>query len=123
MTNKMLGYRWVIWYYIRMLTYFDECYDGGHSYLILGVLYNPSVGKIHNDFLKRKRDEKYFKTDGTVQEIKYNYCVNTKRFRVARGAVDCFRDSSSFFRAIVIDQRPNQVSIWISSGEPMNPRI
>jgi len=89
-----------------MLTYFDECYDCNHSYLILGALYNPSVEEIHKDFLQRKQDEKYLKTDGTVQEIKYYYCVNSKRFRVARGAVDCFKESSSFFRAIVIDQSP-----------------
>ncbi len=69
MVSWEFGHSWVLWYYIRMLTYFDECYDGNHSYLILGVLYNPEVGKIHKDFLKRKRDEKYFKIDGTVQEI------------------------------------------------------
>ena len=86
-----------------MLTYFDECYDGNHSYLILGALYNPRAKQIHKDFLKKKRDERYFKADGTVQEIKYNYCNNSKRFRIARGAVDCFKDSTSFFRGVVVD--------------------
>jgi len=105
-----------------MLTYFDECYDYNHSYLILGALYNPSVGKVHEDFLKRKQDEKYFKTDGTLQEIKYNYCVNNKRFRVARGAVDCFKESSSFFRAIVIDQRPQSGFNLDFFGRPDEPK-
>lgn len=89
-----------------MLTYFDECYDGTHSYLILGALFNPSTKQIHKDFLHAKWDEKYSKCDGSVQEIKYYYCTNSKRLRVAKRAVDCFQNSQSFFRAIVIDQRP-----------------
>lgn len=105
-----------------MLVYFDECYDGNHSYLILGALYNPRTDKIHRDFLKRKRDAKYFKTDGTAQEIKYNYCINSKRFRVARGAVDCFKESSSFFRAIVIDQRPQSGFNLDFFGKPDEPK-
>lgn len=119
----MLGHHLVVWYYVRVLTYFDECYDGNHSYLILGALFNPKPKEIHKDFLKIKRDEKYFKTDGTVQEIKYNYCVDSKRFRVARGAVDCFKGSSSFFRAIVIDQRPQSgfnLDFFGRSDEPKN---
>ncbi len=122
MTNQMLGHSWIVWYSIRMLTYFDECYYGNPSYLILGVLYNPSVGKVHEDFLKRKQDEKYFKTDGTLQEIKCNYCVNSKRFRVARLAVDCFKESSSFFRAIVIDQRPQSGFNLDFFGRPDEPK-
>jgi len=118
----MFGCHWVVWDYVPMLTYFDECYDGGHSHLILGALYNPSVEKVHKDFLKRKQDEKYFKTDGTLQEIKYNYCVNSKRFRVARGAVDCFKESSSFFRAIVIDQRPQSGFNLDFFGRPDEPK-
>jgi hypothetical protein len=118
----MFRCHWVVWYYIRMLTYFDECYDGNHSYLILGALYNPSVGKVHENFLKRKQDEKYFKTDGTSQEIKYNYCVNNKRFRIARSAVDCFKESSSFFRAIVIDQRPQSGFNLDYFGRPDEPK-
>ena len=39
------------------------------------------------------------------QEIKYTECYNRKRLRVAIAAVDCFKDSSSYFRAIVVDQR------------------
>ncbi len=105
-----------------MLTYFDECYDGNHSYLILGALYNPRPKQIHRDFLKRKREEKYFKTDGTVQEIKYSYCVDSKRFCVARLAVDCFKESSSFFRAIVIDQRPQSGFNLDFFGRPDEPR-
>jgi len=89
-----------------MLTYFDECYDGAHSYLILGALFNPSIKTIHKDFLHAKQDERYFKHDGSVREIKYNYCVNRKRLRVAKRAVDCFQNSQSFFRAIVVDQSP-----------------
>ncbi len=122
MNKQMFGCHWVVWYYVRMLIYFDECYDCNHSYLVLGALYNPNVRKVHEDFLKRKRDERYFKTDGTVQEIKYNYCVNNKRLHVAKGAVDCFKESSSFFRAIVIDQHPQSGFNLNFFGRPDEPK-
>ena len=106
MIDEMFWQSWAVWYYVRMLTYFDECYDGGHWYLILGALFNPNSKKIHRDFLRKKQDERYFKKDGSVQEIKYTECYNRKRLRVAIAAVDCFKNSSSYFRAIVVDQRP-----------------
>lgn len=88
-----------------MLIYFDECYDGAHQFLILGALFNPKPKKIHRDFLKEKQNQNYIRPDGTAQEIKYNYVTNHKRYNVAKKAIDCFFNSQSFFRAIVIDQR------------------
>lgn len=106
MNNQKFWSPWAVWYYIRMLTYFDECYDGGRNYLILAALFNPNIKKIHKDFLRAKQGKRYFKADGSVQEIKYSYCNNPERYSVAQKAVDCFVDSQSFFRAIVIDQHP-----------------
>lgn len=89
-----------------MLTTFDECYDNDHDYLILAALFNPSHRSIHKAFLKAKRDIGYINADGSAKEIKYSYCNSRKRFEIATKAVDCFKDGKSFFRAIVIDQRP-----------------
>lgn len=89
-----------------MLTTFDECYDNKHTYLILGALFNPNPPKIHRKFLIAKRVKGYIKNDGTVKEIKYTYCSNHYRYSIAKRAVDCFIDSESSFRAIVIDQSP-----------------
>lgn len=86
--------------------FFDECYDQKHDYLILGALFNPEPHKIHRIFRQEKRDRYYLSRDGTVKEIKYTLCSNHYHCRVAKCAVDCFVDSSSSFRAIVVDQRP-----------------
>ncbi len=97
----------VVWYYEYVTTvFFDECYDGGHNYLILGALFNPEPHKIHRIFRQEKRDRSYFNSDSTAKEIKYSLCNNRLRCQVAKCAVDCFMVSSSSFRAIVIDERP-----------------
>lgn len=105
-----------------VLTFFDECYDDNHSYLILGALFNPKPKKIHRDFLQAKWNERYIKRDGTAREIKYSMCVDTKRYKVAQKAVDCFKDSQSFFRAIVIDQRPQSGFNLDFFGQPNEPK-
>lgn len=87
--------------------FFDECYDERHNYLILGALFNPEPHKIHRIFRLEKRDRNYLNRDGTVKEIKYSLCSDHYRCGVAKCAVDCFVDSSSSFRAIVIDQSPD----------------
>ncbi len=89
-----------------MLTNFDECYDNAHNYLILGALFNPRHKIIHRAFVKAKRDAGYVNPDGTVREIKYALCSDSKRYKIAKLAVDCFINSDSFFRAVVVDQRP-----------------
>lgn len=89
-----------------MLVTFDECYDNNHTYLILGALFNPNPGRIHNDLLTAKRSKGYLKSDGAAKEIKYVYASTHYLYTVAAAAVDCFADSQSFFRAIVVDQRP-----------------
>lgn len=113
---------WIVWYYVRVLTYFDECYDDNHSYLILGALFNPEPKKLHNDFLQAKRNKRYIKKDGTAKEIKYSNCNDHKRYKVAQSAVDCFKDGQSFFRAIVIDQRPQSGFNLDFFGRPDEPK-
>ena len=105
-----------------MLTYFDECYDSNHSYLILGALFNPKPKKIHRDFLRAKRNKNYVNADGSPREIKYSYCVERKRYIIAQKAVDCFRDSQSFFRAIVVDMRPESGFNLDFFGKPNEPK-
>ena len=111
-----------MWYYVRVKTYFDECYDGNRSYLILGALLNPKPKKIHRAFLEAKRGENYLTANGTAKEIKYSYCTNHKRYSVAQKAVDCFVDSQSFFRAIVVDQRPQSGFNLDFFGRPDEPK-
>lgn len=89
-----------------MLTTFDECYDSDHNYLILGALFNPRPKDIHREFLQAKLDKGYVGADGSIKEIKYSYCNSRKRYIIAAKGVDCFKNSQSFFRAIVIDQQP-----------------
>jgi len=122
MISQVFWHSWMVWYYICVLTYFDECYDGNHNYLILGALFNPKPKKIHRDFLQAKRNKKYIKKDGTAKEIKYSTCIDAKRYKVAQRAVDCFNDNESFFRAIVIDQRPKADFNLDFYGRPDEPK-
>ena len=89
-----------------MIVYFDESYDGEHNFLILGAIFNPRSKTIHKSFLAAKRDLGYVDSNDTVKEIKYSYCSTNYLAKVASRGVDCFAESDSWFRAIVVDQRP-----------------
>lgn len=89
-----------------MLTTFDESYDGDHNFLILGALFIPSHKVIHKDFVKLKRDAGYVDRNGQVREIKYTLCSDSSKYDIAKSTIDLFASSPSFFRAIVVDQRP-----------------
>ena len=104
-----------------MLTYFDESYDGAHSYLVLGALFIPSPKKIHNALRDLKRNQGYVDKHGLGREIKYNYCSDHSHYVVAAGTVDCFMDSDAWFRAIVVDQRPESGFDLNRFGRPDEP--
>lgn len=122
MNSQIFWHFWLIWYYIRMLIYFDECYDGGHKYLILAALFNPKPQKLHKAFLEAKRSRNFVKPNGQVKEIGYNDCYNKQMYRLAKKAIDCFMDSSSYFRAIVIGQSPESGYDLDHFGRPDEPR-
>ncbi len=54
-----------------MIVYFNESYDEGHQYLILGALFNPTPKDIHEQFLAEKRNKRYVNANGIAKEIKY----------------------------------------------------
>jgi hypothetical protein len=87
-----------------MLIYFDESYDGNHRYLILGALFNPHPKFLHREWLEAKRKFGFINKNGKAEEIKYNNCGNSYRQELCCKAIDIFLKSTSYFRAIVIDQ-------------------
>lgn len=87
-----------------MLIYFDESYDNEHRYLILGALFNPHPKFLHKELLEMKKRNDFIGDDGKALEIKYSNCVTKKRERMNCEAIDIFIKSTSYFRAIVIDQ-------------------
>lgn len=87
-----------------MLIYFDESYDNEHRYLILGALFNPHPKFLHREWLKAKRDFSYLNNKGKAMEVKYNNCTTKTRQEICYKAIDIFMKSTSYFRAIVIDQ-------------------
>ena len=89
-----------------MIVYFDESYDGDHNFLILAAIFNPRPRGIHRCFVVAKRKLGYVSRGGSAKEIKYTYCSDNYRMRVAAGGIDCFLESDSWFRAIIVDQRP-----------------
>ena len=105
-----------------MIVYFDESYDEGHQYLILGALFNPTPKDIHAQFLTAKRSKRYVNANGIAKEIKYTLSNSHYRYAVAEKAVDCFMNSPSWFRAIVIDQRPGEGFSLDFFGRPGEPR-
>lgn len=87
-----------------MLIYFDESYDNDHKYLILGALFNPHPKYLHREWLKLKKDAGFIDKNGKTLEIKYNNCTTKKRQELCCGAIDIFMRSTSYFRAIAINQ-------------------
>jgi len=87
-----------------MLIYFDESYDQEHQYLILGALFNPHPKFLHREWLKVKKNFGAIGKDGRALEIKYSNCTTKKREKICCEAIDIFIKSTSYFRAIVIDQ-------------------
>lgn len=87
-----------------MLIYFDESYDQEHQYLLLGALFNPHPKFLHREFLEMKKKYNYLDKDGKALEIKYSNCTSKQREKMSCEAIDIFMRSTSYFRAIVIDQ-------------------
>ncbi|MCK5510184.1 hypothetical protein KAI65_01385 [Candidatus Parcubacteria bacterium] len=87
-----------------MLIYFDESYDNEHRYLILGALFNPHPKFLHRELLKMKREYNFLDNYGKALEIKYSNCTTKKREEMNCKAINIFMRSTSYFRAIVIDQ-------------------
>ncbi|MDP2684197.1 MAG: hypothetical protein Q8P20_04005 [bacterium] len=87
-----------------MLIYFDESYDGEHKYLLLGALFSPHPKFLHRELMEMKKHYNFIDTNGRTLEIKYNNCNTKMREQMNCAAVDIFMKSTSYFRAIVIDQ-------------------
>ncbi|MEA2016618.1 MAG: DUF3800 domain-containing protein [Actinomycetota bacterium] len=86
-----------------MIIYLDESYDNNKKYFLLGALFNP-----HHKFLLRKirqikTKENFFNSDGSFKEIKYNNCYCEGNFKVGMMMIDSFLNSTSYFRAIVVE--------------------
>lgn len=104
------------------ICYFDESYDGNHDFLTLGTLFNPQPHKIHNEFAQAKRNLNYVNEDGSLKEIKYAKCDSHSKYKIAREAIDCFAESTSTFRCIVVDQRPESGFNWNYFGSSHEDR-
>lgn len=100
-----------------MIIYFDESYDSEHRYLILGALFNPHPKFLHREWLKVKREVGAIGGDGNVLEIKYNNCNTKKRQELCCRAIDIFIRSTSYFRAIVIDQNIMNLDFFGNKNE------
>lgn len=87
-----------------MLIYFDESYDQEHRYLILGALFNPHPKFLHRQWLQTKRELGAIGRNGKALEIKYNNCTTSMNQELCCRAIDIFIKSTSYFRAIVVDQ-------------------
>ncbi|MFA5003855.1 MAG: DUF3800 domain-containing protein [Candidatus Saccharimonadales bacterium] len=84
-----------------MLVYFDESYND--RYMLYGALFNPHSKQLHAKLTEIKDKHKYYKHDGTYKELKYTTTTTPKSLAVAKDATNAFVQSTSWFRAIVID--------------------
>ncbi len=101
-----------------MLIYFDESYDLEHRYLILGALFNPHPKYLHRKLLNVKREYNYLDQNGKALEIKYYNCTSKTRQEMNCRAIDIFMKSTSYFRAIVIDQTKMDLDRFGKKSEP-----
>jgi hypothetical protein len=98
-----------------MILYFDESYDQEHEYLLLGVLFNPHPAFLHHAVSAVKKDNGYVYRAGTLagktKEIKYSGCSNAYLQKMACQMIDQFVRSTSWFRCVVVDQRPGSFDL------------
>lgn len=100
-----------------MLIYFDESYDSQHQYLILGALFNPHTKFLHREWLEVKKKFGAMGRDGQALEVKYNNCTSKQRELLCCAAIDIFMKSTSYFRAIIIDQSIMDLNHFGKIGE------
>ena len=100
-----------------MLIYFDESYDNEHRYLILGALFNPHPKFLHKELLEMKKRNSFVGKNGKVLEIKYSNCTSKKREMMNCEAIDIFMKSTSYFRAIVVDQNIMELDCFGNKSE------
>lgn len=102
-----------------MLIYFDETYDVPNTkYFILGALLNPHPKFLHGKLVAIKKKNKFIKPDGSLVEIKYNYCKTKRHYDVCTQAIDAFLESTSWFRCIVIKQNKFDINRFGKAYEP-----
>ncbi len=85
-----------------MIIYLDETYDHHHTWLLIGVLLNPSHNKFHRQIRGILARNAYVLPDGRFKEIKYTRCIYSKPFRIYKEAIDAFMQSDSHFSCIAV---------------------
>ena len=100
-----------------MLIYFDESYDNENKYLLLGALFNPHPKFLHRELKEIKKKYNFVGKDGKTLEIKYNNCNSKTRQELNCEAIDIFLRSTSYFRAIVIDQEIMDLDMFGNKNE------
>jgi len=88
-----------------MIIYLDESYDHDHQYLLFGALFNPHQKFLHKNISDIKKKHNFYSKDGKLREIKYNYVTDNTRLLIAKRLIDIFFESTSWFRAIVIEEK------------------
>lgn len=98
-----------------MLVYFDESYDHDHEYLLLGCLFSPHPTALDRHVKSTKRDNGFIYKTGALankcKEIKYSEISNAYEQKIACQLVDVFFKSTSWFRCVVVDQRPGHFDL------------
>jgi hypothetical protein len=103
-----------------MLIYFDESYDQGHRYLLLGTLYVPASRRLNKRLREIKDKHRATAPHHTFKELKYSRSNDRFTSAACRDAVDAFAKSSAFFRAVAIDTALPGFS-WDYFGTPSTP--
>lgn len=103
-----------------MLIYFDESYDNKKHWLILGACFHPHPKFLHRKMSEIKKAHQFFLRNGRMRELKYNICNNKKVFKIAIACIEAFFESTSYFRAIVIEQGAKWFD-WDMFGRPGDP--
>ncbi len=105
-----------------MIVYLDESYDSAHQFFLLGALFAPSPRRLHRQFRQVKLAEGYVLQSGEVKEVKYSGIYTPRQLRVAKAGVELFKASDSWFRCVVVDQRPESGWSLDFFGSPSDSR-
>ncbi len=92
--------------YYQMRIDADESGTHANEWLVIGMLFSPDHGKLHNQLCKAKDDLEFFnrgKRKAHYKETHFAEFKSKRDLNLAKAWIDIFLHSTSVFRCVVVD--------------------
>ena len=90
-----------------MIIALDESGTDSNDFMVIGALFVPSPGGLHNRLIQIKEEEKYFnsgsKHGAKYKEVHFKKISSPRDERVAKKWIDAFLEYPCWYRSVVIE--------------------